>query len=186
MEKNNNFFKTTIAPALVLIIICLVVTVALAATYGVANPLIEANNKKTADEARTQVLPDGDSFTPYEGALVEGITECYVADNKAGMAVTATSGSFGGTLTAMVGIDKDGKVTGVTVTNHADTPGLGTKAMDAEYLDKQYTGVDTLDADAIKNDADVDQITGATISSNAIYQCVKEALLQFKECGGVQ
>ena len=55
MEKNNNFYKTTIAPALVLIIICLVVTAALAGTYGVANPIIQENAQKTADEARAQV-----------------------------------------------------------------------------------------------------------------------------------
>lgn len=181
----NNTFKENIAPALVLVIICLVVTAALAGTYGVANPLIEANAQKTADEARTLVLPDGDSFTQYDGKLVEGITECYMADNKSGMAVTATSKSFGGTLTAMVGIDKDGKVTGVTVTEHADTPGLGTKAMEVDYL-AQYAGVETAGEDNIKNDAGVDYIVGATISSNAVYQCVSEALQQFKECGGVK
>lgn len=182
----NNTFKENIAPALVLIIICLVVTAALAGTYSVANPLIEANAQKTADEARAKVLPDGDSFTEYEGKLVGGVTECYMADNKSGMAVTATYKSFGGTLTSMVGIDKDGKVTGVTVTEHADTPGLGTKAMEADYLKKQYSGLDTAGQDNIKNDKGVDQIVGATISSNAVYQCVSEALQQFKECGGVK
>lgn len=183
---NNRTFKDYIAPALVLVVICLVVTAALAGTYGIANPLIEKNAQKTADEARTKVLPAGDSFTEYDGKLVEGVTECYMADNKEGMAVTATYKSFGGTLTAMVGIDKEGKVAGVTITGHADTPGLGTKPMDAGYLDSHYTGADTLDADNIKNDPNVDQIVGATISSNAIYHTVKEALQQFKECGGVK
>jgi electron transport complex protein RnfG len=181
----NNAFKENIAPALVLVIICLVVTAALAGTYSVANPLIEANSQKTADEARAKVLPDGDSFTQYDGKLVEGVTECYMADNKSGMAVTATYKSFGGTLTAMVGVDKDGKVTGVTVTEHSDTPGLGTKAMTDEYL-SQYQGIDTAGQPNIKNDAAIDQIVGATISSNAIYQSVTEALQQYKECGGVK
>lgn len=181
----NNTFKTTVAPALVLVIICLVITAALAGTYSVANPIIEENAQKTADEARAKVLPSGDSFTLYDGKLVEGVTECYFADNKTGMAVTATYKSFGGTLTAMVGVDKDGKITGVTVTEHADTPGLGTKAMEEEYL-AQYSGVDTAGENNIKNDANLDQVVGATISSNAVYQCVSEALQQFKECGGVK
>lgn len=179
-------FKTTVAPALVLVIICLVITAALAGTYSVANPIIEENAQKTADEARAKVLPEGDSFTQYDGKLVEGVTECYFADNKSGMAVTATYKSFGGTLTAMVGVDQDGKVTGVTVTEHADTPGLGTKAMEETYLKEQYTGLEKGGESNIKNDANVDQIVGATISSNAIYQCVSEALQQFKECGGVK
>lgn len=179
--KNNKFFKENVIPALVLVIICLVVTGALAVTYGVASPIIADNEKKTADEARAQVLPEGDGFTLYEGQLAEGVTECYLADNGEGIAVTSTYGSFGGTLTAMVGIDKDGKITGVTVTGHADTPGLGTKAMEPEYLAANYEGASVIEADSIKNDPEVDAITGATISSNAVYQCVKEALIQFGE-----
>ena len=182
--KDNKFFKENIVPALVLVIICLVVTAALAATYSIASPIIAENEKKTADEARAMVLPEGDAFTLYEGSLAEGVAECYTADNGAGIAVTSTYSSFGGTLTAMVGVDGNGKVTGVTVTNHADTPGLGTKAMDAAYLEANYTGADTIEASSIKDDANVDAITGATISSNAVYQCVKEALIQYNEIKG--
>ena len=176
-EKST--YKSYIAPALVLVVICLVVTAALAGTYSITNPIIEANTKAAADEARAQVLPSGDSFTQYDGKLVEGVTECYIADNKTGMAVTATSSSYGGLITVMIGIDQDGKVTGVTVTEH------GTKAMTEEYL-AGYKGKDALEEDNIKNDSGVDYIAGATISSNAIYQTVKEALQQFQECGGVK
>lgn len=182
--KNNSTFKENIFPALVLVIICLVVTAALSITYGVADPIIKANEKKTADLARAQVLAEGDAFTLYEGKLVDGVAECYTADNGAGIAVTSTYSSFGGTLTTMVGVDSEGKVTGVTVTGHADTPGLGTKAMEAEYLAENYTGLDTAEAGTIKEDKNVDAITGATVSSNAIYQCVKEALAQYNDIKG--
>ena len=86
--KNNNF-KENFIPAIVLVCICLVVSLALAATYNVSNPTIIANQQKSADEARMEVLPDGDSFTEYDGKLVNGVDDCYIADNKAGMAVTA-------------------------------------------------------------------------------------------------
>lgn len=182
--KDNKFFKENVVPALVLVIICLVVTAALACTYSIASPIIAENEKATADAARAQVLAAGDAFTLYEGELAEGVTECYTADNGAGIAVTSTYGSFGGILTAMVGIDKDGKITGVTVTGHADTPGLGTKAMEVDYLNDNYNGLDCADAASIKDDANVDAITGATISSNAVYQCVKEALAQYENMKG--
>lgn len=184
MEKK--IYKDYIAPSLILVLICLVVTAALAQTYSVANPIIEKNASAAADTARAEVLPAGDSFTQYEGKLVTGVTECYVADNKTGMAVTATYKSFGGTLTTMVGIDKDGKVTGIKITGHTDTPGLGTKPMEADYLKEQYISKNAFAADHIKNDPEVDQIVGATISSNAIYQTVREAVQQYKECGGVK
>ena len=85
----------------------------------------------------------------------------------------------------MVGIDKDGKVKGVTVTDHKDTPGLGTLAMDAGYL-KQYNNCKKANADNIKDDGEIKAITGATISSNGIYQSVRHALAQYKEMGGVK
>lgn len=182
--KNNNF-KENIFPAVVLVCICLVVTLALAGTYGVANPKIIENQQKAADEARMQVLPEGDSFSQYDGNLVDGVIDCYIADNKSGMAITAGYKGFGGTVEVMVGISSEGKITGVTVTNHSETPGLGTKAMTEEYL-SQYKDVTDINAGHIRDDADIDAITGATITSNAVYCSVGEALEQFKECGGVK
>lgn len=182
--KNNNF-KENIFPAIVLVCICLVVTLALAGTYSVANPKILDNQQKAADEARMQVLPDGDSFTEFDGKLTDGVIDCYIADNKAGIAVTSEYKGFGGSVKVMTGIGADGKVTGVTVTEHGETPGLGTKAMTVEYLE-QYKGVVDAVGGHINNDENIDAITGATITSNAVYCSVVEALAQFKECGGVK
>lgn len=182
--KNNNF-KENIFPAIVLVCICLVVTLALAGTYSVANPKILDNQQKAADEARMQVLPDGDSFAEFDGKLTDGVIDCYIADNKAGIAVTSEYKGFGGSVKVMTGIGADGKVTGVTVTEHGETPGLGTKAMTVEYLE-QYKGVADAVGGHINNDENIDAITGATITSNAVYCSVVEALAQFKECGGVK
>lgn len=184
MNSNSNF-KENIFPAMILVIICLVVTLALAGTYSVANPIIQQNQQKSADEARQAVLPDGDGFTQYDGKLVEGVEDCYIADNKAGMAVTAGYKGFGGTVKVMIGIDAEGTITGVQVTEHSETPGLGSKAADPEYL-KQYQGVTEAPEASIKDDSNVDAVTGATITSNAVYNSVKEALAQYKECGGVK
>lgn len=178
--KNSKIF-----PSLVLVIICLVVTLALAGTYSVANPIILENQAKAADEARMMVLPEGDAFTAYDGALVDGVLDCYMADNGAGMAITANYKGFGGAVKVMVGIDADGNITGATVTEHAETPGLGTKAMTPEYL-AQYQGVGEVVGGHINNDANIDAISGATITSNAVYCSIEAALNQFNECGGVK
>ncbi len=178
--KNSKIF-----PSLVLVIICLVVTLALAGTYSVANPIILENQAKAADEARMTVLPEGDAFTAYDGTLVDGVLDCYMADNGAGMAITANYKGFGGAVKVMVGIDADGNITGATVTEHAETPGLGTKAMTPEYL-AQYQGVGEVVGGHINNDANIDAISGATITSNAVYCSIEAALNQFKECGGVK
>ena len=181
----NNFFKENIKPALVLLCICLAATLALAATHTVTQPLIDANSVKAANEARALVLPEGDGFTAYDGDLLEGVDDCYIADNGAGMAVTSHYKGFGGDVTVMTGIDAEGAITGVTVTEHSETPGLGTKDMTVEYL-AQYQGVTEAPEASISDDANIDAVTGATISANAIYNSVSEALAQFQSCGGVK
>ena len=189
--KNNNTFKEYVAPIVVLVCICLVITTALAATYGVAKPIIDANTIKAANDARAELLPAADTFTKYNGELnVEEkdkvyVKECYVADNGSGMVVTVVTKSFGGPLTEMIGIDNKGALTGVKVTDHADTPGLGTKAHAPDYL-KQYKGLTELTSTAAKGDANVTYVTGATISSNAVHYGVYCALDQYKAMGGVQ
>ena len=182
-EAKKTKFKDTMAgPTVVLLIICLVVSGALAFTYQLTAPQIEKINKENADAARLVVLPDADSFTAVEGDLPEGVTEYYVADNGSGVVVTTQNKSFGGLITVMTGFDAEGTITGVKVTAHADTPGLGTKAQDAGYLEKNYVGKTS----TIKKDSTVQAVTGATVSSNGIYGAVNIAIAAFSEMGGVQ
>ncbi|MGN0659362.1 MAG: FMN-binding protein [Emergencia sp.] len=189
--KNNNTFKEYVAPIVVLVCICLVITAALAATYGVTKPIIDENSKKTADAARMELLPAADSFTEYSGELVESdpgkvyAEDCYIADNGSGMVITVVTKSFGGALTEMIGIDSEGKITGVKVTAHGDTPGLGTKAHADSHL-KQYIGLSELTSTAAKTDSAVNHVTGATISSNAVHYGVYCALEQYKSVGGAE
>ena len=190
MENKTSAFKEYISPILVLVIICFVTTFLLAFTYGVTAPIIAENTAKAASEARMELLPEGDSFSDAGAdlyVLEEGkvyATEVYTADNGAGMVVTVKSNSYGGMLTAMVGINKDGEITGVKVTDHADTPGVGTKAHAAEHL-SQYEGLTELGSDVIKSDPSVQHVTGASVSSGAVHKAVYCALEQYKAMGGV-
>ena len=191
MENKTSAFKEYISPILVLVVICFVTTFLLAFTYGVTAPIIAENTAKAASEARMELLPEGDSFSDAGAdlyVLEEGkvyATEVYTADNGAGMVVTVKTNSYGGMLTAMVGINKDGEITGVKVTEHADTPGVGTKAHAAEHL-SQYEGLTELGSDVIKSDPSVQHVTGASVSSGAVHKAVYCALEQYKAMGGVK
>ena len=191
MENKTSAFKEYISPILVLVIICFVTTFLLAFTYGVTAPIIAENTAKAASEARMELLPEGDSFSDAGAdlyVLEEGkvyATEVYTADNGAGMVVTVKSNSYGGMLTAMVGINSNGEITGVKVTDHADTPGVGTKAHAAEHL-SQYEGLTELGSDVIKSDPSVQHVTGASVSSGAVHKAVYCALAQFDAMGGVK
>ena len=185
----SNTFKEYIQPTIVLVAICLVITFALAYVNSVTAPIIADNTAKAADAARAELLPAAESFEKYEGELVEVVKDkvyvedCYVAEGV-GMVVTVKTASFGGLLTEMIGIDSQGAITGVKVTAHNDTKGLGTKAHDTAYL-AQYKGMAELaNAENIKGDSAVSFISGATISSNGVYQGVCAALKQFEAVGG--
>jgi electron transport complex protein RnfG len=193
VENKNSAFKEFISPILVLVLICFVVTFLLAFTYGITAPIIAENTAKAASEARSSLLEAADGafsdsgadLVTYEDGKVY-VVDCYTADNGSGMVVTVKSNSYGGMLTAMVGIDKDGAITGVQITDHADTPGVGTKAQDAGHL-QQYEGLTELGSDTIKAHADsVVEVTGASVSSGAVHKAVYCALEQYKAMGGVK
>lgn len=192
MEKNNSTFKEFVSPILVLVAICFVTTFALAYIYGITDPIIKENNAKAAAETRAVLLeasngefndPETDLYSDPANKME--VTECYVASNGSGMVVTAVSNSYGGDLTAMIGIDKDGAITAVQVTEASDTPGVGSKAQLPAHLD-QYKGLTEYTDIQVKKDANVNAVTGASVSSGAVHRTVCAALEQYKMMGGIK
>jgi electron transport complex protein RnfG len=190
MDNKNSAFNDFLKPIIVLVLICFVVTGALAAIYGVTNPIIQDNATKEANEARNILLPAAESgFEEYTGELFVleenkvYVSDCYTATNGAGSVITVKTNSYGGILTAMIGIDSDGAVTSVLVTDAADTPGVGTKAQAESHL-AQYTGKTELGNENVKKDNVIDHVTGASVSSTAIHKAVWCALEQNKMMGG--
>jgi electron transport complex protein RnfG len=176
--------KDLIVPTLVLFLICLVITAALAITYQITKPIIEEINIKNANLSRNEVLPDANgAFTKNDIETSPKIAEVYGADNNSGFVFTAIDKGFGGEIIVMVGIDDNGEVTGVKVTKHAETPGLGTKAMTLDYL-SQYKGKASVTRTDEADKDQIDAVTGATVSSNAIFRAVESSLSQFEEIGG--
>lgn len=193
MEKKNNTFRNFVSPILVLVIICFVVTFALAMAYGVTKPIIDRNNLRESNQAKAEIMPDAKGeFENYDGKLTVVAankifaTEASKAKNGAGVVVTVSTNSYGGALIAMVGIDNKGQVTKVKVMSAQDTPGIGTKAQDPKHLG-QYAGLSDLGSETIKDSASkVKHITGASISSQAIHEAVFCALKQYKAMGGAK
>lgn len=192
MKSKDNNFHNFVAPILVLVIICFVVTFALAMTYGVTKPVIDKNTLAAANEARADIMPQAKG--KFEEVKTKHLVleknkvfvdDVYKASNGAGCVITVESSSYGGLLTAMVGIDKDGAITKVKVTNASDSPGVGTRAQEPGHL-KQYNGLKKLGNEQIKSDPTVQYVSGASISSEAIHKAVFCALKQFNNMGGVK
>lgn len=176
--------REMIVPTLVLFTICLVITAALAITYQVTKPIIEEINIKNANLARGEVMAQAEgAFSQVDMDLNDGVVELYKADNNTGYVLTSLDKGFGGTMTIMVGLEDDGSITGVKVTAHSETPGLGTKAMTVDYL-SQYNGEISVTRSNETDKTQIDAVTGATVTSDAVFRAVEKSLEQFKQIGG--
>ena len=92
---------------------------------------------------------------------------------------------YGGPLRLLVGIDATGRITGVQVAAHRETPGLGDRiATDhGEWL-RQFQGESLLHTPAAgwavtSEQGEFDQLTGATITSRAAIAALQQALTYF-------
>ena len=123
----------------------------------------------------SQVMPQATvrTETPYQAPGALSITAGYNDSGLVGYCVEVQSHGFGGLLTAVVGVDTNGEVTGVAITDHRETEGMGTEALTEEYL-SQYVGKSGTIRDGGSNS--VDAVSGATATSDAVTDCVNQAL----------
>ena len=170
--------KEFVVPAAVLTAICLVVSGALAGTYQLTEPVIEAAKRAEADASRVVVLPDGKNFEEVSASGLDNIVDAYKAGNGAGYVITGKAKGYGGDLQVMAGISSDGKITGVKLMDNNETQGIGSKTGEASYTD-QYKGKDsTLDG--------VTTISGATVSSKAFESAVNTIFQAYGSLAGVE
>jgi electron transport complex protein RnfG len=89
---------------------------------------------------------------------------------------TYTSKGFSGNISLMAGFKTDGTILSITVLDHKETPGLGTKMTEPEFKE-QFTGKNPAEftLKVKKDGGPVDAITAATISSRAFCDAVQRA-----------
>jgi electron transport complex protein RnfG len=181
MSKIESTFKNM---ALSLTIISLGAATALGFAYEYTKKPIELSvlNKKL--EAIKLVVPEFTNNPNEEMFLLptgEGDSlEIYPAKKDGemiGYAVrSATEKGFSGHIGIMAGFNPDGSIFNITVLEHKETPGLGTKMTLPEFKD-QFKGKDPskFRMKVKKDGGSVDAITAATISSRAFCDAVQRA-----------
>ena len=154
----------TVYPAGVLAAICVVAGLLLGVVHGLTAPIAQANAEQRAQETYAALVPEAASFEPL-ACEVEGCTAALAALDAQGQVVAyvmvAQAKGYGGQVPLAVAFDPDGTVRAVVALSNSETPGLGTRIAEGGYLD-QYVGLSAQAAEA-----DVDLISGATISSRA-------------------
>lgn len=150
---------------LVITIICIVSAFLLGVTYSVTIDKIKFQEELAERNALKTVLPNAVDFskeTPvyYKGFNSEG--------EIIGFAFLGEGRGYSSIIRVMVGVDTEGKVQGIKILSQKETPGLGAKIEEA-WFQKQFSERDI---------DDIDTITGATISSNAVQKIVLEVAPQ--------
>ena len=103
--------------------------------------------------------------------------------NELGVAVESTTGGFGGDLKVLVGFNPEGIILGYTLLEHAETPGLGSKA--DKWFQKGGKG-DIIGKNpkepltVSKDGGQVDAITASTITSRAFLLAINNAYKAYK------
>ena len=192
--------KKIIHDALILTAFTLALGLILGVVYEITKAPIAAANKAATEAAYKEVFEEANTFesqefdkeqvnkTVAEAGYSDTIDDVEAAKDASGntlgyvITVTAKDGSQG-SITFSVGIQNDGTVNGYSITDIAETPGLGMKAEEESFYSQfQNKQVDafTVVKQAASNDSEIEAITGSTITSAAMANGCNAAILYFK------
>ncbi len=191
--------------ALVLTAITMISGLALGSVYEITKEPIAKQEELTKQEAYKTVLSEADSFEELEIAGTDGadipaaagysaqeITGAAAALDSSGNTIgyvytVVTSEGYSGDITFTMGILSDGTVTGIEMLSISETAGLGMKAAEDEFK-SQYVNKKVDKFEYTKSGAtaenQIDAISGATITTNAVTNGVNAGIEYFKATEG--
>ena len=175
MSNWNKIFK----PIVVLCVICMMVTGALAVTNGITAPIIEAATLAAQEAARTELLPDAQGFEKVEGVDVANVSDVYRTTNDVGVVITSSAKGYGGDVVVMTAITPDGNIKQIKVTEQSETKGIGSNVVSTPSYWERYEGVSA--GQALVLNQDIDAYSGATISSKAVLSAVNSAIEAYNQ-----
>ena len=153
-----------------LIAIVAAAAVLLGLSFGLKG-VAAANAQKEHLKMMQTLLPGSTEFVaePYSGEDAN-IRSVHKADN--GFVIETAVQGYADEITMLVGVSKEGKVTGLVVRKMHETFGLGANALNDHPFLAQFLNTD---GDAQVGEG-VDAISGATVTSKAIARSVNSAV----------
>ncbi len=171
--------KTMLKLSFVMGVYAAVACLALAGVYLLTAPRIAAAENRAVYETLSVIFPDADNFKDVSGSVTspggqivfDGAYVAYTGSEVVGMVIRATGPTYKSS-TLLVGVDTKRTLKPVQFMANTDTPGLGTKTAEPAFSG-QFTGKAIDDAFSLGDD--LDNISGATISSRGVAEIVKIA-----------
>lgn len=172
----------------ILTLVSIISAWALSSTYNITKPIIDLKRHQKKVEALAQVLPPFDNYPEKEMVKIATekgeVIEFYVGrkhGQPSGVAFKKNTVGYGGNIVLMIGVTPEGRIYGIQVMEQNETPGLGSKISQPNFL-RQFSNKDLASTrwEVKKMGGDFDQVTAATVSSRAITKGIKEGLSFFQ------
>lgn len=183
----------------IMLVITLVAGLVLGFVYQITKDPIEEQNAKKKQEACQEVFQDAASFEAVEireadaslweteGYGQETIDEVMSALDASGsllgyVITVTTKEGYGGDIQFAVGVRMDGTVNGISILDISETAGLGMRAEEVlkpQFADKQVEKFEYTKSGATSENQ-IDAISGATITTNAVTNGVNAGLYYFQ------
>lgn len=183
----------------ILVIVSLLSAASLSLVYEKTKPTIDENKQNELMSSLQEVMPEAYRFEEnIEFKIIseerEGIKRMFDAydkeDNIIGEVLVIDTIGFGGTIKVLVGMNLPyRKITGTKILDHLETPGLGERITEPEFLDQfkdvstqrqtyELDGITgaTMPAKIVMEESSIDGVTGATISSKAVIKAITESI----------
>lgn len=178
--------KENLKLGIILLIIAATAGLILSVAHSVTMKPILAKEKEEKESAMKLVLHEAESFETVKIDKSEEVlgAEAGIKDGKKiGYCINVSSKGYGGPINMMIGISEDGKIEGVRILSLSETPGLGSKTQEPEFID-QFKDKQAAELSVVKDTASDNQIqavSGATISSTAVTNGVNNAIKLFND-----
>ena len=197
-----------IKDALALTLITLVAGVALGGVYEITKDPIAKQEAQAKAEAYEQVFTDAAAFEEVEmddtliqtirdqldqeGYKAQSIEEVMRAEDQSGETLgyaftVVTSEGYGGDIQFSMGVQNDGTLNGISILSIGETAGLGMNADTPAFKD-QFVGKQVEKLQYTKNgatqDDEINAISGATVTTNAMTNGVNAGLCAFRVMEG--
>jgi len=102
------------------------------------------------------------------------------------LAYGVAGSGHGGPIQVMVGLSVDGKILGIKIVRHSETPGIGTKANNSQAFLDQFKGKSVNSKIALTSaGGSIEAVSGATESSTGITEGVAKAVKLFSKIKNV-
>lgn len=158
--------KETVRYGTTLALVCVIASASLAVMNALTKSKILAQAQAEEEASLKEVLPEAASFSAVEkGGEVLYYKVLDAQGEFIGIAFKASAKGYSSVVETMAGMNKDGSINSIKVINQQETPGLGARITEPSFLEQfKQKRVESL--------AQVQAITGATISSKAVIDSV--------------